>query len=110
MLERLASTEPTTLACMHGSAWHGNGAKILRALGDMLMESGKPAQAMLEYESVLEIASNRLNSLYGAGHAAELAGNPGRAKRDYSKLIQNSEKGNSSRPVINQVLSFLAKG
>jgi flavorubredoxin len=36
MLERLASTEPATLACMHGSAWHGDGAKLLRALADEL--------------------------------------------------------------------------
>ncbi len=36
MLERLAATEPTTLACMHGSAWHGNGAQLLRALADEL--------------------------------------------------------------------------
>ena len=36
MIERLASAEPTTLACMHGSAWHGDGAKLLRALADAL--------------------------------------------------------------------------
>ena len=36
MLERLAATEPTTLACMHGSAWSGDGAKLLRALADEL--------------------------------------------------------------------------
>ncbi len=36
MLERLAATSPTTLACMHGSAWRGDGAKLLRALGDSL--------------------------------------------------------------------------
>jgi flavorubredoxin len=36
MLERLASLEPTTLACMHGSAWRGNGAELLRALADAL--------------------------------------------------------------------------
>ena len=36
MLERLAATEPTTLACMHGSAWHGNGAQLLRSLADEL--------------------------------------------------------------------------
>jgi flavorubredoxin len=36
MLERLASTNPTTLACMHGSAWQGDGAGLLRALADAL--------------------------------------------------------------------------
>lgn len=34
MLERFARYEPTTLACMHGSAWHGDGAALLRALAD----------------------------------------------------------------------------
>jgi len=36
MLERLASTGPGTLACMHGSAWRGDGAHLLRALADAL--------------------------------------------------------------------------
>jgi len=36
LLERLASTNPTTLACMHGSAWRGNGAKLILALADSL--------------------------------------------------------------------------
>jgi flavorubredoxin len=36
MLERLATTEPTTLACMHGSAWRGDGAQLLRSLADRL--------------------------------------------------------------------------
>ncbi|MCU0835249.1 MAG: MBL fold metallo-hydrolase [Chromatiaceae bacterium] len=36
MLETLASTSPTTLACMHGSAWRGDGAALLRALADAL--------------------------------------------------------------------------
>jgi hypothetical protein len=36
MLKKLASTNPTTLACMHGSAWRGDGAKLLCALADAL--------------------------------------------------------------------------
>src|SRR5262245_60802792 len=32
-LGRLAETAPGTLACMHGSAWAGDGASLLRALG-----------------------------------------------------------------------------
>ena len=35
-LEKLAATNPRTLACMHGSAWTGDGAKLLRALADAL--------------------------------------------------------------------------
>jgi flavorubredoxin len=36
MLKKLASTNPRTLACMHGSAWRGDGASLLRALNDAL--------------------------------------------------------------------------
>jgi hypothetical protein len=36
LLERLAATNPTTLACMHGSVWRGDGASVLRALADAL--------------------------------------------------------------------------
>jgi flavorubredoxin len=39
MMERLAALEPTTLACMHGSAWRGDGAVLLRALGHSLETS-----------------------------------------------------------------------
>ena len=37
-LERLAGLAPTTLACMHGSAWRGDGGKLLRGLADALEE------------------------------------------------------------------------
>jgi flavorubredoxin len=36
VLEALAREEPTTMACMHGSAWRGNGSQLLRALSDAL--------------------------------------------------------------------------
>jgi flavorubredoxin len=36
LLEKLASEQPATLACMHGSAWKGDGAQLLRALGETL--------------------------------------------------------------------------
>ena len=39
MLERLASTNPGTLACMHGSVWRGDGAGLLRALDEVLSEN-----------------------------------------------------------------------
>lgn len=36
LLEKLALTNPEMLACMHGSAWRGDGAELLRALADRL--------------------------------------------------------------------------
>jgi flavorubredoxin len=36
LLEKLAALKPTTLAVMHGSAWKGDGAGLLRALGKRL--------------------------------------------------------------------------
>ena len=38
-LERLAREQPTTLACMHGSAWRGDGAKLLRELATSLTKT-----------------------------------------------------------------------
>ena len=35
-LERLASLQPTTLACMHGPAWTGDGAGLIRELAARL--------------------------------------------------------------------------
>ena len=44
MLERLANLRPATLACMHGSAYRGDGAALLRALASRLGQ-GAPCRA-----------------------------------------------------------------
>jgi len=36
ILNKLAATEPRTLALMHGSSYRGDGGKLLRAFGDAL--------------------------------------------------------------------------
>jgi flavorubredoxin len=43
ILERLARERPTTLACMHGSAWRGDGARLLRELSAVLAPQGSQA-------------------------------------------------------------------
>ena len=45
-LERIAREHPQVLACMHGSAWHGDGASLLRALARSLTSpANMPAAA-----------------------------------------------------------------
>jgi hypothetical protein len=36
ILDKIAATQPRLLACMHGSAWRGDGERLLRALGAAL--------------------------------------------------------------------------
>ena len=46
LLEGLAALAPTTLACMHGAAWRGDGAALLRALAESLArETGAAGKA-----------------------------------------------------------------
>ncbi|MFO0744682.1 MAG: MBL fold metallo-hydrolase [Myxococcota bacterium] len=40
LIERVAALQPKTLACMHGSAWQGDGAALLRGLARELERSG----------------------------------------------------------------------
>ncbi len=44
MLEQLARQAPVTLACMHGSAWRGDGSALLRALAESV-ETRQPQAA-----------------------------------------------------------------
>ena len=44
-LERLAREAPTTLAVMHGSAWRGDGARLLRELAAVVSTSARELAA-----------------------------------------------------------------
>jgi tetratricopeptide (TPR) repeat protein len=78
-------------------------------LGDMLMLSGKPNQAIEAYEASLRISPNRFNSLYGAGKAGESAGELDKAKSYYSSLVQVTMGVESDRPGIMHAKAFLKK-
>ena len=77
-------------------------------LGDMLLELGKPADALPEYEASLRSAPNRFNSLYGAARAAELSGDKARARQLYSQLVANCG-ARAIRREVQQARDFLAK-
>ncbi len=77
-------------------------------LGDMLMENGQPASALLAYEEDLKKHPNRFNSLYGAGLAAEKAGNHAKAKLYYNQLNALSAPVHSNRPELSEIKSYLS--
>src|SRR5947209_16128618 len=76
-------------------------------LADLLLEMKRPAEALDAYEATLKQAPNRFNSLYGAGHAAELAGKEDQARQYYSAL-EKIAGSQSDRPELQYVKVFLA--
>ena len=64
-------------------------------LGDMFLLSDRPGDALVAYEASLKISPKRFYSLYGAGHAAELAGDREKAIKYYSELIDITAKADS---------------
>ena len=77
-------------------------------LGDMLIDMGKPAMALVAYEKSLQISPNRFYSLYGAGYAAELSGNSEKATMYYQELIKVAANADSPRPRIDKAKEYLS--
>jgi tetratricopeptide (TPR) repeat protein len=57
-------------------------------LGDLLLELNRHGEALAAYEGVLASSPNRLNTLYGAGTAAERAGDLGKAGGYFDALTR----------------------
>lgn len=78
-------------------------------LADMLLESGHAQQALSEYEIALRLSPNRLNGLYNAGRAAELAGEHSKAQFYYAALMKSTNNGeNSTRPELIHARQFVS--
>jgi hypothetical protein len=78
-------------------------------LGDMLMELGRPADALPQYEASIAKEPNRFRGLYGAGLAAERAGDRARARGYFEKLVALCAESDGSRPELVQVRQALAQ-
>ncbi len=76
-------------------------------LGDMLLESGKPAEALAAYEQSQVRDPNRFRSLYGAGQAAAQSGNRDKARYYFSRLFDIAGSGNL-RPETEKARQCLA--
>lgn len=77
-------------------------------LADMLLQSGNPAEALVQYERSQVRDPNRLRSLIAAGQAAEQTNNRDKAKMFYTKVTQLVGTADS-RPEFKGVRAYLAK-
>ena len=76
-------------------------------LGDLLMASDLPNQALVEYEASLRTNPNRFNSLYGAAHSAEVTGMASKAAAHYRQLLEISKTADGERTDLRHATLFL---
>jgi tetratricopeptide (TPR) repeat protein len=77
-------------------------------LGDMLRETGRYEEAIEAYEQALERSPNRFRSLFGAGKAAELAGDPDSAAEWYRQLLELVIGDGEGRPAVEHAKQVVA--
>jgi len=75
----------------------------------MLVQLEKYGDAIKAYEASLQNSPNRFNSLYGAGHAAEGAGDLKKARLYYTQLMHLTANDGADRPRFKLAKTFLAK-
>ena len=76
-------------------------------LADMLLDLKRPSEALAEYKAALKNSPNRFNSLYGAGHAAQLVGDSAAANAYFTKLMEISAPA-ADRAELSEAKSYLA--
>lgn len=78
-------------------------------LGEMLIELDQPQEALAEFEASHLIEPNRFRGLYGAAHAAELAGDLEKATSYYEDLVALGETADGDRAELAAAKAFLAQ-
>jgi hypothetical protein len=78
-------------------------------LGELLLDLNQPAQALVEFEASASREPNRFNGLAGAARAAELSGNPAKARTLYAKLVAMCDRADGDRPALRHAKAVLAK-
>ena len=78
-------------------------------LGELLLELGRPQEALVAYETSLKRAPRRLVGLYGAANAALVAGQADKAGHYFAELVDVTKAGDASRPEIKEARAYAAQ-
>jgi tetratricopeptide (TPR) repeat protein len=77
-------------------------------LGDMLVDLGRPAEALEAYRGTLVRSPGRLNAVLGAARAAEAAGRKDTAERDYTQVVELIANADPGHPAAQAARTWLA--
>ncbi len=78
-------------------------------LGEMLLLANQPAQALKEFEETLTREPRRFRAVYGAAHAAQLAGDRVKARRYYQQLVEICKTSDTDRAELQEARKAVAE-
>ncbi|HXH82612.1 MAG TPA: hypothetical protein VNN07_06745 [Candidatus Tectomicrobia bacterium] len=76
-------------------------------LGEILLEAGRPAEALRELEASMAIEPNRFRALAAAARAATAAGDTAKARDYHGRLVALAGSGASERPELREARRLL---
>ena len=76
-------------------------------LGYMLLEANRPKEALVAFEATMKKEPNRFRGVYGAGRAAEAAGDRAKATTYYQQLLALAKEADTQRPEIVAAKKFV---
>jgi hypothetical protein len=76
-------------------------------LGYMLLEAGKPKDALVAFEATMKKEPNRFRGLYGGASAAAAAGDRGKATTYYKRLLEVAKDADTRRLELQQAKKYL---
>jgi hypothetical protein len=77
--------------------------------GYMLLEAGKPKEALVAFQATMKKEPNRFRGLYGGASAAAAAGDRARATAYYTTLLDVAKDSDTERPELQQAKKFLGR-
>jgi tetratricopeptide (TPR) repeat protein len=75
--------------------------------GYMLLEAGKPKEALAAFEETMKKEPNRFRGIYGGARAAEALGNRATATTYYKKLLAVAKEADTNRPELQHAKKFI---
>jgi hypothetical protein len=78
-------------------------------LADVLIETGKASDALVEYEAVLGKEPNRYRTTSGAARAARQAGNAAKAKVHFAALLELGRNADTQRDTLVEAKQFFTR-
>ncbi len=76
--------------------------------GAMLLQAGKPADALTAFEATMHKEPNRLDAMLGAANAAAAAGDNAKAKQYYAAATALASDASVDRPEVTKARAYLA--